>query len=806
MNRLFLLICFACTPFQAAVSKEVPGDTDIAIASEDEIAAARLEREAESFPSTVLTRELQLRERNAKARQAEQLATHAPLAIISIKRALLARPTERAVDVNAPSTGWGVPRQLSRLSLTLDGVEYVLGVVDESPDAKRGLVQVTAAVLNTSDGVARFTIDDRTGLLAGTLRGTEAAYRIVSIDRNTQAVYRLAADASAATKMALSSKGPAHSVEKRHVQLEMLSQVAPTRARMARNDLSVSIDGGALGSIDTRSVTAQSVVRALQRLQPLTNAAGTEKLRILSTEAGRIRYVQLINGIPVLRQNELAITPTGKISRLKSALVDETWAPSAPMIPQHQASELARQALEQRADVPGGSLAEATPSTLWYHVDGPNRTLIPRYAFFLQSKNGPVYEVAVDAITGEASVDTAGSRALGDEILTYVCKRVSGSPTVCQTNDANVELIKYEIPGGGSACPFAGQPGGWKCTSYADVQVAYQHATELDKNWETVTSSAPGNRCCEMLGTADRVGIVIDTPAAVGGASFYKPTKSILFGPTGPASVYNTDVLIHEHMHAYFYDYNFSNYTDTGFGGAVNEGLGDVMAAAYKLKHPGGTDQPWVWGDGSSPLPVSPVNLQRDMTVDRDFSYIDAHISDPHEASKAISNYFYRLYRDSGMTPDRLMLLTLVVADDINDAEGNGLDLEDFQEAVFSAVSFTEPTLFNQVLSTWLSMNQLAAPIPSAPTVVNGSPIGCSGGFSYYNVVWSASANASAYGGYLRDPNGVTYTRKNIFSQDTTSGVAFTNYNTDAKFTACNGSGCSSMSVDSHPMPHSLCF
>jgi hypothetical protein len=108
MNRLFWLLCFACVPLHSALGKEVPVDSDIAIISEEEIASRRLEREAESFPPTAVARELQPRERTDKALQAKRLGAQAPMAIISINRALLARPTERAVPSNAASTGWGV--------------------------------------------------------------------------------------------------------------------------------------------------------------------------------------------------------------------------------------------------------------------------------------------------------------------------------------------------------------------------------------------------------------------------------------------------------------------------------------------------------------------------------------------------------------------------------------------------------------------------------------------------------------------------------------------------------------------------
>ncbi len=658
---------------------------------------------------------------------------------------------------------------------------------------------MTAAILNQADGAARFTIDDREGLLAGTLRSGERAYRIVSIDRDAQAVYALADSTSALRKSMSNAAAAASSLERRHVQLEVLSQITPSRVRMARNDLSLSIEGGDLGSLNT--VTVRSVLRVLQQLQPLTNASGSEKIRIVNTEAGRIRFEQLINGIPVVRRNELIINSSGKILRIRSSIVDSSWAPTGEILATDKASDIALQTLARRLKTKRTDISVSAPPRLSYAVDGPNRALIPRYAFSLQHESGRTYEITVHAITGEAAVDTAGSQALGDDFLTYVYKRISGSPT--SGGGFETELIWRETTSGGQVCPWAGGPGSYRCTSYADAQLVFTTANELSRNWESITAADPINRCCEILGFGDVVSIILDTPAAINGASFNTTSKAILFGPTGPTNMaYITDVLIHEFMHAYWFDYNFENYQENHFGRSLMEGLGDVMSAAYKLKHPGGTDLPWIWGDSGGSLPV---NLRRDMTVDRDFSYVDANQGNHHEAGKAFGNYFYRLYRDSGMSADRLMLLTLVVADEVNDAEGDGLDIEDFQEAVFAAVAYTESALFNQVLSTWLSMNPSPNPIPSPPALVDGSPLHCSGGFSYYTVFWSPSSNTSAYGGYLRDPNGVTYTQKHVFSQDTTASVAFANYNTDAKFSACNGSGCSGLSLDSFPMPH-FCF
>jgi hypothetical protein len=141
----------------------------------------------------------------------------------------------------------------------------------------------------------------------------------------------------------------------------------------------------------------------------------------------------------------------------------------------------------------------------------------------------------------------------------------------------------------------------------------------------------------------------------------------------------------------------------------------------------------------------------------------------------------------------------------MNDAEGDGFDIEDFQEAVFSAVNFDEPALLDKVFSTWFLMQPPSVPAPNAPAIVDGTPLACQSGFSVYTVYWSGSANAKAYGGYTRDPNGITYTRSGVFSQDTLSGLGYTNYNTEVRMDACNGSGCSGLSVDSYPMTAALC-
>lgn len=209
-------------------------------------------------------------------------------------------------------------------------------------------------------------------------------------------------------------------------------------------------------------------------------------------------------------------------------------------------------------------------------------------------------------------------------------------------------------------------------------------------------------------------------------------------------------------------------------------------------------DAPWQFGDGTAPLSSS---YQRDLTVSRDFDDFATCGSDEHECGKIIGNFFYRLYSQGGITPNRLMRLVLQVADEINDAENDGLDPEDFQEAVFSAIEYGEDALIANALTAWNAMQNPAVPAPSAPTVVDGSPTGCSAGWSTYMVVWSASSNASAYAGYLRDPNGITYSRKALWSSDTTASPAYTNYNTESRIEACNGSGCSGMSIDSYPMP-----
>ncbi|HWK48376.1 MAG TPA: hypothetical protein VNR40_00750, partial [Steroidobacter sp.] len=96
---------------------------------------------------------------------------------LRIRPMLLEVPTATDVDLRTPSFSTQVPRQLAKLSLTIEGQEYLLWVVDSARDLL-GYRHVSATVLNVPGASAAFTVAAN-GQVAGSLVTPHGAYRIV---------------------------------------------------------------------------------------------------------------------------------------------------------------------------------------------------------------------------------------------------------------------------------------------------------------------------------------------------------------------------------------------------------------------------------------------------------------------------------------------------------------------------------------------------------------------------------------------------------------------------------------------------
>jgi len=316
----------------------------------------------------------------------------------------------------------GMPpaRRASHVSFSLDGQDLTLYVVESLFDAERVLRQVLAAIVEEPGSYARFTIDNvrpnASGFLAATVKIRKGEYRIVSRPNGGgELVYRLRATNPSARlgKVADTKWENIARIERRHTQAELLADIQPENVSMARNDLTVRVQGGDLGSIkDPDNIVAAEVCEVLVRFAPLTNALGSESLLITSVSGrGRdtdheVRFRQVLNGIPVERPNSLVIDRGGRIKVLTVSLIDpERISVMSPAITEDVARRNAMLRTAQLLQISSDNVVFQGPAEIVYELGpGPGGLeLTPVWRFALVGDRRPM-QARVNAVSGDARV------------------------------------------------------------------------------------------------------------------------------------------------------------------------------------------------------------------------------------------------------------------------------------------------------------------------------------------------------------------------------------------------------------------
>jgi hypothetical protein len=244
-------------------------------------------------------------------------------------------------------------------SLVIEGNEYVLDVVEVTFDPEFGVQQVLAAIVNTTlDAYARFTFDPKSGSIAGTVTSGGQKYRIVSSnDRGAQLVFRLGSAQTDAGGLVTSEKLVASSVaqvERRHVQAERIAEIKPDIFVLPKNGFSTILQGGAIGKVDVaRLGEPQVIAHLLKDLSAFTRATGDEEFEILSVGSRddqgrrRVKFRQLIGGIPVDFRSTLEVGPDGDVWYLITQVFDPSAAP-AELLSEQEARRIASEAMERK--------------------------------------------------------------------------------------------------------------------------------------------------------------------------------------------------------------------------------------------------------------------------------------------------------------------------------------------------------------------------------------------------------------------------------------------------------------------------
>lgn len=271
------------------------------------------------------------------------------------------------------------------------------------------VVHVTALSPESDSDFARFTIDAVQKIAVGTLVFHGSVYRIVP-DANRYSVYKLGAvelhrrPAGYQLVTQNCERNVVFELERRHVQMEVLADVQPWRARIEANAHYVFLQGGELGSMPPTN-DAVDILAALRALEPLIQTTKGTSLRVThvfgnqstNDQTRAIRFEQVIGNISVERRNEIQVDRDGRITEITSSIVEPTVSVLPRLISEDQALDRAREALRLEVTNPVRSESTGLPPLQYHFVKG---ALVPMYRFGFSTDLNESYSVLVDANSG----------------------------------------------------------------------------------------------------------------------------------------------------------------------------------------------------------------------------------------------------------------------------------------------------------------------------------------------------------------------------------------------------------------------
>jgi hypothetical protein len=338
-----------------------------------------------------------------------------------------------------------------------------------------------------------------------------------------------------------------------------------------------------------------------------------------------------------------------------------------------------------------------------------------------------------------------------------------------------------------------------------------------EANWvlHTVQQTNP-TVCCDRIGGGDHIVDLIFKTSATTAVAEYNVGSESVQSATNSDYLRNQDVAWHEFGHHVLYknatSFPFSTtYGTSGeyFTTVLVEAVGDLMTAGITLNaRPstitnGNIGDPWIVGDGGFP----PAGMtQRNLADSNVTSFY--HISTaatPHDASRAISKYFYRIYTTSGISAARFLELLIQVTRNISDVDQNHLDLVDLKAALLASVRSGETALSAAITARFDEMYNnipgvsgpnppVGVPIsttaPAAPYPLTATFDSCvivdNLRLTQWRLTWPRPPFATSFTAIVQQINGP------LTDTETTTGTLVfvqTNVNASAWVFACSASG-----------------
>ena len=628
-----------------------------------------------------------------------------PIAVVSIDPDLLRTPI--SPSANNQVLAVGKRPEAGPLTIQIDNREFRLAWVAETVEGSGAVRHESMQLLDVPNGYARFSVSG--DLVVGTIVTPQAIYRIVPSGQGKQAVFATFATESSYANSRytrqLSASLESSALERRHVRLERLAEIQPEYVDSSEAGRYLGIRGGKLGRITGRA-DANQVRAVIDSLGDLANAPESLEVRIegISShqEGNHIEFRQLVEGTAYFALNEIDTDKAGNVVNLQTQFVDASKAEEVSIL-QSEAQRRAVKAIEDRIKAPLKEIELLKPTELYYYRDASTQRLAPYYTFYIRAqRTDGTWAVHVDATNGQARI-----LENPQEFGWRVCADASSTahPTSC--TDVGADVIWYHTynqpAGGGAQCPYR-EPRNpnTKCTTTDPGQGKWA-MIEANNTLHTVQQANPGV-CCDRIGGADHTVDLVFKTSATTAVAEYDPASESVRSATSSDYLRNMDVAWHEFGHHVLYknasSFPFSTtYGTSGeyFTTVFVEAFGDLMTAGLTLNVQSTTTAfvnvgtAWKVGDGDFP-PSGMMQRQLDDPSVTSFYHISTAAT-PHDASRAISKYFYRVYTTSGISAARFAEFLLQVSRNIRDVDSNHLDLLDVKAALSASVKSGETAL-----------------------------------------------------------------------------------------------------------------
>lgn len=813
-KRIIPVVIFhcACVSAQADAPRvPAPDEADPIPAADSSLQSARIpapQRFASGTP-------LKLRpSTDSRRMRADAVA----LGVVNIDPFLLTRPVDVQIAPGKPLIVFGVPADMARLDLDLDGKRFQLYYSQEANDGALGYRHVTMRVLNDEASYARFSIENSSGDMYGTLHTPDATYVFEQGGvRGEAVVYRYEVRRRSAVldnqQDAIVGKS---ALARRHHQLEALEAIQPQHAWS--NSRGTYLLGGDLGTISDISVA--SFVQATRRLSSLTQVTGRESFALIDVrrhlDGSRLAtFRQLKDGVAIDAASEMVVDSSGKILRLSTSIVPADTRATKALISPSDARHKVRAEWEARHGRKLSGLKPTSAVELRLQWNSAMDALVPIYALTFESAGeAETFFARVDAISGQVElVDLIFN-------VNYVACKDATPATQTPPWSLDCASLARSLPG------YANPPKSLYCTNPSTPnQSANCYVTDTKNPYEVlsevqtivpgaIATNAPGTPAC-----CSEMDVTIVQNSKLPNLSTSRTSGMTIMMPPSDSS--SAEILAHEMGHVYVNVYNDYLEVETNvFAASVREGTAYVFAELLGAIS-GRSDRygaQWVYGDGQyyagGQKSASSPQYQhwQDITTQ----------AGGHDGGQVIFRFFRRLQEVAGINNQRLLGVLIGTMAAIRDAEGNGIDAGDFRRAVLSTIKSDESALRNAVATVYAELYRADASSPYGPPLPPGDPgpIGAPpitpsvlGSFSHcgtqngigvsvYATSWTATPNTDRYLGWVKANSEPAFR----FSIEVPSGVTqawlLTNVPAEGRISSCNSFGCSGLSLSRVAVTH----